>query len=93
MKPEAVLRGRTSWYDFKVATVQELLEAALALDPAELEELLSGIAGRFADPPISPAWLEAARQRSAEFSSGAVQGVPWADVRERMFKKVNGAGH
>jgi hypothetical protein len=74
-----------------MANVQEIIEAALELDPADLEQLLAEIAGRLVDPPISQEWLDAARARSAELASGATTAVPWSEVRERMWRKVNGA--
>lgn len=76
-----------------MSRVQELIDAALLLDPAELEELLRELAERLTDPPISPAWLDAARRRSEQLASGASQAIPWAEVRERMYRRVNGSQH
>jgi hypothetical protein len=73
-----------------MSKVDALLELALDLGPAELEAPLSGLAAQFVDPPISQAWLDSARERSKPLASNASESIPWQEVRERMYRRVNG---
>jgi hypothetical protein len=73
-----------------MSKVEALLELALDLEPTELEELLSRLAGQLADPPISQAWLDVARERSRRLATGESVGIPWQEVRERMYRRANG---
>jgi hypothetical protein len=73
-----------------VSRVQEIYQQALELDNAEFEELFDLLSERFAAPEISEAWLQVARERSAALRDGRSVGIPWAEVRERMFRRAKG---
>lgn len=73
-----------------------ILSAALQLPVADRLRLIDELAASVPDdhpPALSGEWLEEIGRRSAESDSGAVATEPWADVRERLFRKhgVDGA--
>ena len=39
-------------------------------------------------PPLTDEWLEEIQRRSAEYESGAVQTVPWEQVRADALRRV-----
>jgi putative addiction module component (TIGR02574 family) len=42
--------------------------------------------GGSADPDIEEAWDAETLRRVEELESGAVEGIPWSEVRERLFR-------
>lgn len=70
-------------------TKTEVRDAALALDPAEreelAEELLLSITGTERDA-IDAAWLDEARRRDAAYSAGKTKAKPVERVIERLRK-------
>jgi mannitol-1-phosphate/altronate dehydrogenase len=73
-----------------MSRVHELYEQAIELDDAEFEELFDLLAARFPAPEIHESWLRVARERSKALRDRTTDTVPWAEVRERMFRRVNG---
>ncbi len=71
-------------------TTQELLEAALDLDPGErerlVEQLMESLVAEkeFASDEIERAWLGEIQRRSAEIDAGTAELVDWSDVRSRI---------
>ena len=69
------------------ARIDHLLDAALALAPAErsalVVALLDSLDGED-EATVSKAWAEEIRRRKAELLSGAAQPVPWAEARARL---------
>jgi putative addiction module component (TIGR02574 family) len=71
-------------------TAQEVLEAALALDPGErellIEQLMASLAGekQFASREIEQAWHAEIQRRSAEIDAGTAELVDWSDVQSRI---------
>lgn len=69
------------------ARVDHLIDEALALAPDErsavLIALLDSLDGE-GDATVAQAWTDELRQRREELRSGAVQAVPWGDVRARL---------
>jgi hypothetical protein len=73
-----------------MSRVHELYEQAIELDDAQFEELIDLLAARFPAPEIHESWLQVARERSAALRAGTTDTISWAEVRERMFRRVNG---
>ena len=76
-----------------MATPQkEIFEAALSLDDSERAELtallLDSLDGP-ADEGAEAAWLVEIERRMQEIDSGAVELVPWAEVRERLHRDLD----
>ena len=67
-----------------VVTFEEVLRTARSLNEAErvrlVEELLCSLSPTEA-APLGDAWLAELDRRSAELDSGAVQTIPWDEVR------------
>jgi putative addiction module component (TIGR02574 family) len=42
-------------------------------------------------PPLSDEWLAEIQHRSAEYDSGAVQSIPWEQIRAESLNRLNGA--
>ena len=40
-------------------------------------------------PPLSDEWLAEIERRSAEFDAGAVQSIPWEQVRADALQRLN----
>lgn len=70
--------------------VEEIYREAIELDEKELAELVERLSMMLPAPQIHESWLEVARERRAALDSGESESVPWAEVRERMFRRVNG---
>ena len=72
-------------------TVQEILEAALKLEPAErevlVEELTASLHGSFAGEEIEQAWMQEIERRSQEIDAGTAELVDWADVQARIAQR------
>lgn len=72
------------------ATAEQVLSDALALPDAgriELIEALIASLQTLDDPPFDESWFEVARRRSAEIGSGAVQPIPWEQVKREAREK------
>ena len=70
---------------------ESVLSAAAQLSVADRLRLIDELAASVRDdepPSLSPEWLAELERRSAEIDSGKVSTVPWAIVRERLWKKV-----
>jgi putative addiction module component (TIGR02574 family) len=44
------------------------------------------------DPDVEELWSAEAERRWQEFESGAVQAVPWEEVRARLFRRAQPNG-
>jgi len=70
---------------------KSILSAAAQLSVADRLRLIDELAASVPDddpPSLSPEWLAEIERRSGEIDSGKVSTVPWAIVRERLWKKV-----
>ena len=71
------------------ATVEELLRQALSLDEKDRASLagalIESLYGK-AEPGAEEAWEAVIRRRVEELETGAVETVPWSEVRERLFR-------
>jgi putative addiction module component (TIGR02574 family) len=70
-------------------TAEDLLKQALTLDEKDRASvagaLIESLYGR-TDPDAEEAWDVEIRRRVEELESGAVETIPWAEVRERLFR-------
>ena len=66
-----------------------LLEAALKLtasERADLAALLLESLDEGADDGVEEAWIREAEKRNDEIESGAVETIPWEQVRSRLYR-------
>lgn len=73
-----------------VASLDQVLAAALTLPEAERAELVDSLISTFAPEdaaPLDDAWLAEINRRSDEFDAGGVQTLTWAEVRERARRR------
>jgi putative addiction module component (TIGR02574 family) len=71
-------------------TVEQLFQAALKLSDAEQLQLVSALNAAVEERGLKPfddSWLDEIARRSAEFDAGAVQAIPWAEVKERARER------
>jgi putative addiction module component (TIGR02574 family) len=73
------------------SNIEQLLQQALDL-PAEdrlavAKELLNSVEGR-EDPEWAEAWSAELKKRLHDVETGAVQTVPWADVKARVLASL-----
>jgi putative addiction module component (TIGR02574 family) len=71
------------------SAVEEVVQRALELDEEERAEVASRVLASLEEGDAVPdAELE---RRAAEMESGAVAGVPWEDLREKLMRDRRGA--
>ena len=66
--------------------VEQLLQAALKLPDEDQLQLVSALTAAVEERGLRPfddTWLEEIRRRSAEFDTGSVKAIPWAEVKEQ----------
>lgn len=70
-------------------TATELLHKALTLDENDRASiagaLIESLHGK-AEPGVDAAWEKEISRRISELDAHAVKTVPWAEVRERLFR-------
>ena len=70
-------------------STEQILHTALALPSDERFQLLEAlIAADRVSAPFDESWRPVIQHRSEELASGAVAGVPWSEVRERLRRQV-----
>lgn len=70
------------------ATPKELYEKAMNLSDEERAELVGLLLETLDvgdDRGVEAAWLKEIEKRVAELDSGAVESIPWTEVRARVF--------
>jgi putative addiction module component (TIGR02574 family) len=75
------------------ANIDHVLSDALALPNGERVELVEAILASLQPedrPPFDESWREVILRRSAELESGAVTGIPWAEVKARARGRASG---
>lgn len=75
--------------------VDQVLEAALALSDEDQLRLVAALNAAVEERGLRPfddVWLDEVRRRSAEYDSGSVQAIPWAEVKERARQRINTRG-
>ena len=73
-----------------VASLEQVIKAALALPEAERAELVDALITTFAPEdaaPLDDAWLAEINRRSDEFDAGGVETLTWAEVKERARRR------
>ena len=71
-------------------SAQELFEEAMRLDPEEravLMRLLVESLDAESEEGVEDAWRLEIERRMAELHSGAVQAVPWEELRARLYRR------
>jgi len=72
-----------------VSSAKKLYQSAMDLndqDRAELVEMLLESLDLETEDGVEAAWLSEIECRVEEVDSGAVQSVPWSEVRSRVFE-------
>lgn len=75
-------------------SVDQLLRQALELEPkarAELATLLLESVPTEPQEEVDAAWEATIRRRVKELESGAVQTIPWKEVRRKLVRSEGGA--
>ena len=70
-------------------TAEELLQQVLTLDERDRPSVSGALIESLHEPGdlgVEKAWDAEIRRRVEELKSGAVQGTPWEEVRERLFR-------
>jgi putative addiction module component (TIGR02574 family) len=70
-------------------TAEELLKQALTLDEKDRASVAGALIESLhqeADPDAEEAWDVEIRRRVEELESGAVEAIPWTEVRKRLFR-------
>jgi putative addiction module component (TIGR02574 family) len=71
-------------------SARELFEEAMRLDPAEraaLMRLLIDTLDAESEEAAEEAWRAEVERRIAELDSGAVEAVPWEELRARLYQR------
>lgn len=70
-------------------TVEELLRQALGLDEKDRASLAGALIESLhgeVEPGTEEAWEAVIKRRVEELEAGAVETMPWSEVRERLFR-------
>jgi len=70
-------------------SARELFEEAMRLDPQEratLMRLLVDTLDAESEEGVEDAWRVEIERRMAELDSGAVEAVPWEELRARLYR-------
>ncbi len=70
------------------AGVEEVVRQALALDEDDRAEVAARLLDSLeeTEPEAEDVWVAELERRAAELESGAVQGISWEDLRERLMR-------
>lgn len=71
-------------------SAQELFEEAMRLDPEERATLIRLLIEAFdaeAEEGVEEAWRVEIERRMAELDSGAVETIPWEELRARLYRR------
>ena len=71
---------------------EDLLRQALDLNEAERAELAGALLQSLeppADAEIEAAWHQEVQRRLRDLDAGRAELVPWEDVREQLFARLN----
>ena len=79
------------WYDRRMArSARKLFEEAMRLDPKEratLMRLLVDTLDAESEEGSEDAWRAEVERRIAELDAGAVETVPWEELRARLYQR------
>lgn len=65
--------------------VDEIVRQALALDENDRAEVAARLLDSLEEDAEEDAWVAELERRAVELESGAVQGIAWEDLRERLM--------
>lgn len=71
-------------------SARELFEEVMGLDPEERETLLRLLIESLdaeSEEGVDAAWRAEVERRMAELDSGAVQSLPWDELRARLYRR------
>jgi putative addiction module component (TIGR02574 family) len=71
---------------------ESILQEALTLDDAERADIAGRLLESIEPPPdadVRRAWREEVRRRVAQIDAGEARLVPWDEVREELFARLN----
>lgn len=71
-------------------SARELFEEAMSLDPNERATLIRLLIEAFdaeAEDGVEDAWRGEIERRMAESDSGAVETIPWEELRARLYRR------
>jgi putative addiction module component (TIGR02574 family) len=71
---------------------QALLKQAMALAEAERAEIADALLESLepsSDSGVDEAWREEVRRRLEQLDAGSVELIPWEEVREQLFARLN----
>jgi putative addiction module component (TIGR02574 family) len=74
-----------------VTTIQDILNAARALPPAERAQPIHALWDTVSSDDWAPPgnrWIAEAQRRSQEYDAGRMTASPWPEVRERARRKA-----
>ena len=77
------------------ASVDDILQQALALPDSERVQLVDALIATFAPEdaaPLDDTWLAEINRRSDEFDAGGVQPIAWDEVKERARQRAQRNG-
>lgn len=78
-----------------MSSLSQVYEAALALPEQERVQLVDDLIATLKPQdavPLDDAWLAEIERRSEEYDAGKVTGVPWSEVKERAWKRLQQNG-
>ena len=73
-------------------SVEELYKKSLDLNERERAALAARLIESLdteTEEGVEAAWLAEVERRMEELDSGKVQGIPWEEVRARLFRNLN----
>ena len=74
-----------------MTTMQEILDAAQALAPAERAQLIHALWDTVSPEDWAPPrgdWIAEAQRRSEAYDAGQMTASPWSEVRQRARRKA-----
>lgn len=71
--------------------LEEVVRQALALDEQDRAEVAARLLDSLEQDEEEDAWEAELERRAAEMESGAVQGISWEDLRERLRRGGRGS--
>jgi putative addiction module component (TIGR02574 family) len=72
-------------------TVEQLLQAALALPDDEQLQFVAALAAAVDERGLRPfddSWLPEIQRRSAEYDAGTAKPIPWSEVKQKARRRI-----
>lgn len=72
-------------------TLQEVMQAALALPEPDRAQLVDSLIATFQPTqaaPLDDAWIAEIQRRSVEYDQGLVQSIPWEQVKQKARDRL-----